>query len=72
MQRSGVKLSLVCIPWVIEEICTLNVLEMEYLEGISLSDAIDMEQQRMEKALGMRDRVELKTVMAGKMRKQCQ
>lgn len=69
MQRYGVEPSLVRIPRVIEEICTPNVLAMEYLEGTSLSDAIDMEQRRVAKALGMRDGEELKTVIAGKMRK---
>ena len=70
MQRYGVEPSLVCIPRVIEEKCTPNVMAMEYLKGISLSDAIDMEQQPMVKALGMQDGEELKTVMAGKMCKQ--
>jgi hypothetical protein len=70
MQHSGVKLSLVRIPRVIKEICTLNVLVMEHYEGIRLSDAIDMEKQHLAKALGMQDGEELKTVMEGKMRKQ--
>ena len=70
MQRSGVKLSLVRIPRVIKEICTLNLLAMEYYKGIRLSDAIDMEQRHLVKALGMQDGDELKTVMEGKMRNQ--
>jgi hypothetical protein len=70
MQHSGVKLSLVRIPRVIKEICTLNVLVMEHYEGIRLSDAIDMEKQHLAKALGMQDGEELKTVMARKMRTQ--
>ena len=68
MQHSGVEPSLVRIPWVIKEICTPNLLAMVYLEGISLSDAIDMEQQCMANALGMQDGEEFKTVMARKMR----
>ncbi len=69
MQKHGVEPSLVRIPRVVDEICTPNVLAMEYLEGISLSNAIAMEQRRVAKALGMRDGDELKSVMAGKMRK---
>jgi predicted unusual protein kinase regulating ubiquinone biosynthesis (AarF/ABC1/UbiB family) len=36
MQKHGVEPSLVRIPRVVDEICTPNVLAMEYLEGISL------------------------------------
>lgn len=69
MQRYGVEPSLVRIPRVINEICTKNVLAMEYLEGTSLGDAIDLEQRRVAKALGMRDGDELKSALATKMRK---
>jgi hypothetical protein len=69
MQRYGVEPSLVRIPRVVNEICTKNVLAMEYLEGTSLGDAIDSEQRRVAKALGMRNGDELKTVLAAKMRK---
>ncbi len=69
MQFHGVEPSLVRIPRVVEDICTPNVLAMEYLEGTSLSDAIDQEQRRVAKALGMKDGDELKRVLAGRMRK---
>jgi len=69
MQRYGVEPSLVRIPRVIYDICTKDVLAMEYLEGISLGDAIDLEQRRVAKALGMHDGDELKTALATKMRK---
>jgi hypothetical protein len=69
MQRHGVEPSLVRIPRVINDICTKNVLAMEYLEGTSLGDAIDSEKRRVAKALGMRNGDELKTVLATKMRK---
>jgi aarF domain-containing kinase len=69
MQKHGVEPSLVRIPRVVDEICTQNVLAMEYLEGISLNEAIAMEQRRVAKALGMRDGDELKSVMARRMRK---
>ena len=69
MQRYGVEPSLVRIPRVIDDICTKSVLAMEYLEGTSLGDAIDLEQRRVAKALGMHDGDELKTALATKMRK---
>ncbi len=69
MQRHGLEPNLVRIPRVVDEICTPNVLAMEYLEGISLSNAIAMEQRRVAKALGMSNGDELKRVMASKMRK---
>ncbi|KAL3809550.1 hypothetical protein ACHAXA_001824 [Cyclostephanos tholiformis] len=69
MQRHGLEPNLVRIPRVVDEICTPNVLAMEYLEGISLSKAIAVEQRRVAKALGMSDGDELKKVLASKMRK---
>jgi hypothetical protein len=69
MQRHGLEPNLVRIPRVVDVICTPNVLAMEYLEGISLSNAIAMEQRRVAKALGMSNGDELKRVMASKMRK---
>lgn len=69
MQRHGLEPNLVRIPRVVDEICTQNVLAMEFLEGISLSNAIAMEQRRVAKALGMSDSDELKSVLASKMRK---
>jgi len=68
MQKYGVEPSLVRIPRVVEDICTPNVLAMEYLEGVSLSDAIAQEQHRMAKALGKKDGEELKMVLASRMR----
>ena len=68
MQRYGVEPSLVRIPRVVDEICTSNVLAMEYLEGTSLSDAIDGEQHRMAKALGRKDGEELKRELGKRMR----
>jgi hypothetical protein len=41
---------------------------MEYLEGVSLSDAIKDEQDRVAKALGRKDGDELKKMLASKMR----
>eukprot|EP00984_Skeletonema_dohrnii_P032132 scaffold25613_cov84-Skeletonema_dohrnii-CCMP3373.AAC.2 len=46
MQQYGVEPSLVRIPRVVDDICTQHVLAMEYLEGVSLSDAIKDEQDR--------------------------
>eukprot|EP00581_Thalassiosira_minuscula_P007213 CAMPEP_0183707806 /NCGR_PEP_ID=MMETSP0737-20130205/4259_1 /TAXON_ID=385413 /ORGANISM="Thalassiosira miniscula, Strain CCMP1093" /LENGTH=611 /DNA_ID=CAMNT_0025935535 /DNA_START=220 /DNA_END=2055 /DNA_ORIENTATION=- len=68
MQQYGVEPSLVRIPRVVEDICTPNVLAMEYLEGVSLSDAIQREQDRVAKALGKQDGEELKKVLASRMR----
>ena len=68
MQKFGVEPSLVRIPRVVDDICTQHVLAMEYLEGISLSDAIKDEQDRVAKALGRKDGDELKNILAGKMR----
>jgi len=68
MQKYGVEPSLVRIPRVVDDICTQNVLAMEYLEGVSLSDAIQQEQDRVAKALGKQDGDELKKVLASRMR----
>eukprot|EP00985_Skeletonema_marinoi_P029871 scaffold29432_cov153-Skeletonema_marinoi.AAC.4 len=68
MQQYGVEPSLVRIPRVVDDICTQHVLAMEYLEGVSLSDAIKDEQDRVAKALGRKDGDELKTMLASKMR----
>jgi len=68
MQKYGVEPSLVRIPRVVEDICTPNVLAMEYLEGVSLSEAIDQEQHRVAKALGKKDGEELKRVLASRMK----
>mmetsp|Transcript_8318 Transcript_8318/g.13704 ORF Transcript_8318/g.13704 Transcript_8318/m.13704 type:complete len:592 (+) Transcript_8318:197-1972(+) len=68
MQQYGVEPSLVRIPRVVDDICTQHVLAMEYLEGVSLSDAIKDEQNRVAKALGRKDGDELKVLLASKMR----
>ncbi|KAL9182297.1 hypothetical protein ACHAXT_012949 [Thalassiosira profunda] len=68
MQKFGLEPSLVRIPRVVEEICTQNVLAMEYLEGVSLSDAIQQEEDSVAKALGKKDGDELKRVLASRMR----
>ncbi len=68
MQQYGVEPSLVRIPRVVDDICTQHVLAMEYLEGVSLSDAIKDEQDRVAKALGRKDGDELKAMLASKMR----
>ncbi len=68
MQKYGVEPSLVRIPRVVDDICTQHVLAMEYLEGVSLSDAIKDEQDRVAKALGRKDGDELKKMLASKMR----
>ena len=68
MQKYGVEPSLVRIPRVVDEICTKNVLAMEYLDGLSLSDAIEEEQNRVAKALGKKDGEELKNILASRMK----
>ena len=68
MQKYGVEPSLVRIPRVVDEICTKNVLAMEYLDGLSLSDAIEEEQNRVAKALGKKDGEELKKILASRMK----
>jgi predicted unusual protein kinase regulating ubiquinone biosynthesis (AarF/ABC1/UbiB family) len=68
MQRYGLEPSLVRIPRVVEDICTPNVLAMEYLDGISLSEAIQQEQDKVAKALGKKDGDELKKILASRMR----
>jgi len=68
MQKYGMEPSLVRIPRVVEDICTQNVLAMEYLEGVSLSDAIQQEQDRVAKAFGKQDGEELKKMLASRMK----
>jgi len=67
MQRYGAEPSLVRIPRV-RHVFGRNVLIMEYLQGISLGDAIEAEQNRMARALGQKDARELKSVMSKRMR----
>ena len=70
LQAHGVEPSLVRIPRVRNEtgICNRNVLVMEYLEGTSLSDAIEREQDRMANAMGKEDAGELRSALSAKMR----
>lgn len=68
MQKFGMEPNLVRIPRVVDQICTPNVLAMEYLEGVSLSDAIQQEQDKVAKALGKKDGDELKAILASRMR----
>ncbi|KAL7517784.1 hypothetical protein ACHAWX_002675 [Stephanocyclus meneghinianus] len=70
MQRHGVEPSLVRIPRVRNEtgICSKNVLVMEYLEGMALSDVIQEEQERVARALGKEDAAELKRAIMTRMR----
>ena len=69
MQMHGVEPSLVRIPRVKNEtgICSRNVLVMEYLEGTSLSEVIQHEQDRVARALGQNDGKELKAALAKRM-----
>lgn len=70
MQRHGLEPTFVRIPRVKNEtgICSKNVLVMEYLEGSSLSDAIQQEQDSMARALGKEDAKELKAAIMKRMR----
>ena len=68
MQQYGVEPSLVRIPRVVDDLCTKNVLAMEYLEGVSLSDAIEQEQHSLARAMGKQDANELKQMLASRMR----
>ena len=70
LQRHGVEPTRVRVPIVKNEtgICNQNVLVMEYLEGISLSAAMEQEQNRFAKALGQEDAEELKAVLMQKMK----
>mmetsp|Transcript_20040 Transcript_20040/g.28393 ORF Transcript_20040/g.28393 Transcript_20040/m.28393 type:complete len:250 (-) Transcript_20040:710-1459(-) len=68
MQNYGVEPSWIRIPRVVEEICTPNVLTMEYLKGVPLAEAIQDEQNRAAKALGKQDGEELKKVLASRMK----
>ena len=70
MQAHGVEPALVRIPRVKNEtgVCSKNVLVMEYLEGTSLSDVIQQEQDSMARALGKEDAKELKAAITKRMR----
>jgi predicted unusual protein kinase regulating ubiquinone biosynthesis (AarF/ABC1/UbiB family) len=69
LQRHGVEPSRVRVPIVKNEtgICNENVLVMEYLEGQSLSSAMEQEQNRYARALGKEDAEELKSVLMERM-----
>jgi predicted unusual protein kinase regulating ubiquinone biosynthesis (AarF/ABC1/UbiB family) len=71
MQTHGLEPALVRIPRVKNEtgICTENVLVMEYLQGTSLADAIEQEQDRVAYALGKKDAKELRAMLTDRMRK---
>jgi predicted unusual protein kinase regulating ubiquinone biosynthesis (AarF/ABC1/UbiB family) len=70
LQRHGVEPSRVRVPIVKNEtgICNENVLVMEYLEGQSLSSAMEQEQNRYARALGKEDAEELKSVLMERMK----
>lgn len=70
LQRHGVEPSRVRIPIVKNEtgICNENVLVMEYLEGTSLSTAMEQEQHRYAKALGKENADEVRTILMKRMK----
>lgn len=70
MRRHGMEPSVVRIPSVRNEtgICNDRVLVMEYLEGVSLREIIDAEQDMFAKGLGQGDKAELKTKLRKKIR----
>jgi len=70
LQRHGVEPSQVRVPIVRNEtgICNQDVLVMEYLEGTSLSAAMEQEQNRFARALGQEDAEEMKTVLMERMK----
>jgi len=70
MQAHGVEPRLIRLPRVRNEtgLCTKDVLIMEYLQGISLADAIEEEQNTIAKALGVKNASELRTVMMKRMK----
>lgn len=70
MQRHGMEPSMVRIPSVRNEtgICNNQVLVMEYLDGVSLKQVIDEDQDMFAKGLGQGDREELKTKLRKKLR----
>lgn len=70
MQNHGVEPSMVRIPRVLNEtgLCSRHVLIMEYLDGVSLSDVVKQEQNRMARAMGKVDADEFRTVLAQRMR----
>lgn len=70
MQNHGLEPNLVRIPQVRNEtgICTKDVLVMEYLEGISLRQVMEEEQDRIARALGMENGDELRFVIGKQMK----
>jgi len=70
MQRYNMEPQLVRIPRVRNEtgLCTQHVLVMEYLKGVSMADAIGLEQDKVGRALGYEDRDGLKSALSKKMR----
>lgn len=70
MQRHGLEPTYVRIPRVRNEtgLCTKDVLVMEYLEGASLRDVIDEEQNRIARALGKQSGEELRFMISKRMK----
>lgn len=70
MQRHGLEPSRVRIPKVLNEtgLCTENVLVMEYLQGVSLRDVMEEEQDRIARALGKKDGEELRFAIAKRIK----
>lgn len=70
LQRHGVEPARVRVPIVRNEtgICNQDVLVMEYLEGTSLSAAMEHEQNRFAKAMGKEDAEEMKAVLMKRMK----
>lgn len=70
MQKHGLEPKYVRIPRVLNEtgLCTENVLVMEYLEGVSLKDVMEEEQDRIARALGKKDGEELRFTIAKRMK----
>ena len=61
MQHRGFEPQLVRVPRVIDDrLCTQHVLAMEFLAGVSLSNAIQAEQEAIAQALGMSSAQELR------------
>jgi predicted unusual protein kinase regulating ubiquinone biosynthesis (AarF/ABC1/UbiB family) len=71
MQINGLEPALVRIPLVKNKtgICTENVLVMEYLQGTSLVDAIQQEQDRVAYALGKKDAKALRATLTDRIQK---
>jgi len=70
MQRHGFEPTVVRIPRIFNEsgLATQHVLAMEYLEGVSLADAIDAEQNQIARALGMVDAAQLRSKIMNEMK----